>query len=60
MQMGLYGGQADKLGRDNEASREDEHASPKKQLTLLLSSRQSASLRIPIGPPAVQVHQGCH
>ena len=29
MQMGLYGGQADKVGRDNEASREDEHASPK-------------------------------
>jgi hypothetical protein len=29
MQRGLCGGQADKIGRDNEASREDEHASPK-------------------------------
>jgi hypothetical protein len=28
MQMGLCGGQADKVGRDNEASQEDEHAKP--------------------------------
>jgi hypothetical protein len=28
MQIELCGGQADKVGRDNEASKEDEHVSP--------------------------------
>jgi hypothetical protein len=28
MQRGLCGGQADKVGRDNEASKEDEQANP--------------------------------